>query len=46
MPRSQKTPKGHEIPIPTRADFLQAMKKAAKPRPKGSTRKGRTLKKG
>jgi len=26
----QKTPKGHEIPIPTREDFFQNLEKAAK----------------
>lgn len=29
----QKTPKGHEIPVPTREDFLRDLKKAAKPTP-------------
>jgi hypothetical protein len=27
----QKTPKGYEIPIPKRDDFLRNLKKAAKP---------------
>jgi len=33
----QKTPKGEEIPIPTRKDFLGNLKKATRPKP--STRK-------
>lgn len=33
----QKTPKGHEIPVPERGDFLRDLKKAAKVKP--STRK-------
>ena len=32
---TQKTPKGQEIPIPKRKDFMRDLKKAAKP----STRK-------
>lgn len=36
----QKTPKGQEIPVPKRGDFLRNLKKAAKP----STRKGRPKK--
>jgi len=36
----QKTPKGHEIPVPEREDFLRNLKKAAKP----STRKSRPKK--
>jgi hypothetical protein len=30
-PRTQKTPKGHEIPIPTRKDFFENLRKASKP---------------
>ena len=28
---TQKTPKGHEIPVPTREDVMRVFKKAAKP---------------
>jgi hypothetical protein len=28
---TQKTPKGQEIPIPKRSDFMRDLKKAAKP---------------
>ncbi len=28
--RKQKTPKGHEIPVPKRGDFLRDLKKVAK----------------
>lgn len=28
--KTQKTPKGHEIPVPKRGDFLRNLKKAAK----------------
>ena len=31
-PQRQKTPKGHEIPIPTRADFLRNLEKATEPK--------------
>ena len=31
--KTQKTPKGHEIPIPTKGDFFDNLKKAAKPDP-------------
>ena len=36
---TQTTPKGYEIPIPTRKDFEDALDKIAKPKPpaKGST---------
>ena len=34
--KTQKTPKGHEIPVPTREDVLRDLKKVAKP-DKGST---------
>jgi hypothetical protein len=39
-PTKQRTPKGHEIPVPQREDFLRDLKKAAKP----STRKRRPKK--
>jgi hypothetical protein len=29
--KTQKTPKGHEIPIPTQKEFERNLKKAAKP---------------
>lgn len=32
---SQKTPKGHEIPIPKRGDFFSDLKKAATPEKSG-----------
>jgi len=28
--KKQKTPKGHEIPVPKRSDFLRDLKKVAK----------------
>jgi hypothetical protein len=31
---TQKTPKGAEIPVPTREDFLRDLKKVAPPAPK------------
>ena len=35
MPRkTQKTPKGHEIPVPTREEFLRDLKKAVEPEEK------------
>jgi hypothetical protein len=30
-PRTQKAPKGHEIPIPTRKDFFEILRKASEP---------------
>jgi hypothetical protein len=38
--KTQKTPTGYEIPVPTRGEFYANLKKTAKP-PKRSTRKGR-----
>ncbi len=32
----QKTPKGHEIPVPKRSDFMRDLKKAAKGKPSTS----------
>ena len=32
MTKTQKTPKGHEIPIPKRGDFLKDLKKVATPK--------------
>ena len=29
--KKQKTPKGHEIPVPTKEEFLDNLKKVAKP---------------
>ena len=29
--KKQKTPKGHEIPVPTKEEFERNLKKAAKP---------------
>jgi len=34
MPDKQKTPKGHEIPVPKRGDFFSDLKKAATPEKK------------
>jgi hypothetical protein len=31
MSKTQKTPKGHEIPVPKRGDFFGDLKKAATP---------------
>jgi hypothetical protein len=31
--KKQKTPKGHEIPVPTKKEFLENLKKAAKSTP-------------
>jgi hypothetical protein len=31
---TQRTPKGHEIPVPKRADFMRDLKKVAPPPPK------------
>lgn len=33
---TEKTPKGFEVPIPKREDFLRNLKKIAKAKPKGS----------
>ena len=35
----QETPKGAQIPVPKRADFLKALKKAAKPSRSGGSKK-------
>jgi hypothetical protein len=29
--KTQKTPKGHEIPVPSKEEFLENLQKAAKP---------------
>ena len=31
--KRQKTPKGHEIPVPKKGEFLDNLKKASKPSP-------------
>jgi hypothetical protein len=36
----QKTPKGHEIPVPTRGQVLRDLQKVAKPKPKKAERHG------
>ena len=36
----QKTPKGTEIPVPSKDDWEKVLRKAAKPNPKGSTTDG------
>jgi hypothetical protein len=33
MEKKQKTPKGHEIPVPSKKEFLDNLKKAAKSKP-------------
>ena len=38
MDKKQKTPKGHEIPIPKRSDFEKALDAVAKPK-KSRTRR-------
>lgn len=35
--KTQKTPKGAEIPVPTREQVMRDLRKTAKPKPKGST---------
>jgi hypothetical protein len=35
---TQKTPRGHEIPVPTEGEFLSNLEKAAKPTPKKPSR--------
>jgi hypothetical protein len=32
MEKTQKTPKGHEIPIPTKEEFVRNLVKASKPK--------------
>jgi len=39
MGKKQKTPKGHEIPIPTKEEFETALDKVAKPEKKSPTRR-------
>ena len=41
--KTQKTPTGYEIPVPTRGEFFANLKKTAKP-PKRSTPKRRPKK--
>ena len=36
---TQKTPKGHEIPVPTKEEFETALDKVAKPEKKSPTRR-------
>ena len=38
--RTERTPKGLEVPIPKRGEFFDNLKKIAKPKPKGSTTGG------
>ncbi len=33
QPKIQKTPKGHEIPVPTKGEFERNLDKALKPKP-------------
>ena len=35
-PRTQKTPKGYEIPIPTKEEVFKVLRKAAEPTEKNS----------
>jgi len=37
---TQKTPKGHEIPVPTRKQVFRDLEKVAKPKPKRAERDG------
>lgn len=37
---TEHTPKGLEVPIPKRSEFLENLKKIAKPKPKGSPARG------
>lgn len=37
MEDKQKTPKGAEIPVPTREAWEKSLHKVVKPKPKGST---------
>jgi hypothetical protein len=37
---TQKTPQGHEIPVPTRKQVLRDLEKVAKPKPKKAERHG------
>ena len=37
-PQKQRTPKGHEIPVPTRKQVFRDLEKVAKPRPKPTER--------
>ena len=36
---TQKTPQGHEIPVPTKEEFETALDKVAKPEKKSPTRR-------
>jgi hypothetical protein len=36
MTKTQKTPKGYEIPVPTHGDVFNVLKKAAQPLPRKS----------
>jgi hypothetical protein len=42
---TQHTPKGHEIPIPTKEDVFRDLEKVAKPRKRPSTSRVRSPKK-
>lgn len=44
MEKTQKTPKGHEIPVPTKGEFFKNLAKVVKPKTE-STPKGRAKKK-
>jgi hypothetical protein len=37
---TQETPKGHEIPVPTRKQVLRDLERVARPRPKKAKRDG------
>jgi hypothetical protein len=37
---TQKTPQGHEIPVPTRKQVFRDLEKVAKPKPKKAERHG------
>jgi len=37
--KTQKTPKGYEIPVPTKGEFIKNLEKTAKKSPPNSTKK-------
>jgi hypothetical protein len=39
-PPTERTPAGHEVPIPKRGEFFDNLKKIAKPKPKPSATGG------
>lgn len=45
MPKTQKTPKEHEIPVPKRSDVFRDLVKVAKPSRRPTVRGSRSRKK-